>query len=112
MELAHPAGADALPPQSAQLASAVASTKKSLLANFAQPRWSSPAESECHPGCQKDQKKCSRPCATGASQLLAERKRDERQDDDASRRAASCLRIQQDYWSGSLGGRGMVSTSS
>src|SRR5215510_1634458 len=56
MELAHPAGAESLAPQPSQLASAVASTEKSLLANFAQPRWPSPAESECHPGCQKDLK--------------------------------------------------------
>src|SRR5262249_10988608 len=56
MELAHPAGAEPLAPQPSQLVSAVASTKKSLLANFAQPRWPSPAESQCHPGCQKDQK--------------------------------------------------------
>src|SRR5215831_12057729 len=34
MELAHPAGPDSLAPQPSQLASAVASTKKSLLANL------------------------------------------------------------------------------
>jgi len=34
MELAHPAGAESLAPQPSQLASAVASTKKSLLANL------------------------------------------------------------------------------
>jgi hypothetical protein len=34
MDLAHPPGADSLPPQPSQLASAVASTKKSLLANL------------------------------------------------------------------------------
>jgi hypothetical protein len=34
MELAHPAGAEPLAPQPSQLASAVASTKKSLLANL------------------------------------------------------------------------------
>jgi hypothetical protein len=49
MELADPAGAESLAPQPSQLASAVASTKKSLLANFAQPRWQSL-------GRQKDQK--------------------------------------------------------
>src|SRR6516165_1669915 len=42
-------GAESLAPQPSQLASAVASTKKSLLANFAQPRWQSL-------GRQKDQK--------------------------------------------------------
>jgi len=49
MELAHPAGADSLPPQPSQLASAVA-------CQFAQSRWPSPGESEWHLGCQKDQK--------------------------------------------------------
>jgi hypothetical protein len=88
MELAHPAGAEPLAPQPSQLASAIASTKKSLLANFAQPQWPSPAESECHPGCPKDQKKCSRPCATGAS-YWPSGWRAERQDDDGSRRTAS-----------------------
>src|SRR5215510_11400552 len=34
MELAHPAGAESLAPQPSQLASTVASTKKSLLANL------------------------------------------------------------------------------
>src|SRR5262245_32177827 len=34
MELAHPAGAESFAPQPSQLASAVASTKKSLLANL------------------------------------------------------------------------------
>jgi hypothetical protein len=34
MELAHPAWAEPLAPQPSQLASAIASTKKSLLANF------------------------------------------------------------------------------
>jgi hypothetical protein len=34
MELAHPAGPESLAPQPSQLASAVASTKKSLLANL------------------------------------------------------------------------------
>jgi hypothetical protein len=56
MELAHPAGADSLPPQPSQLASAVASTKKSLLANFAQPRSPSPAESNGIPVARKIKK--------------------------------------------------------
>src|SRR5262245_61504193 len=99
MELAHPAGAEPLAPQPSQLASAVASTKKSRLANLRQLRWPSPAESECYPGCQKDQKKCSRPCATGASYWPGGW-RTERQVDDGPRRAASRLRIRQDYWSG------------
>ena len=34
MDVAHPAGADSLPPQPSRLASTVASTKKSLLANL------------------------------------------------------------------------------
>src|SRR5262245_6278221 len=88
MELAHPAGAESLAPQPSQLVSAVASTKKSLLANFAHTRWPSPAESKCHLGCQKDQKKCSRPCATGAS-YWPSGWRAERQDDDGSRRTAN-----------------------
>src|SRR5262249_11987891 len=103
MELAHPAGAESLAPQFSQLASAVASTKKSLLANFVQPRWPSLAESECHPGCQKDQKKCSRPCATGASYWPGGW-RAERQVDDGPSRAANRL-IRQDHSSGpSIGG--------
>src|SRR5262249_48415703 len=96
MELAHPAGADALPPQSAQLASAVASTKKSLLANFAQPRSPSPAESECHPGCRKDQKSAQHHALSAP----------------VIGRADGRLRIRPDYWSGPLDWRGNVPTSS
>src|SRR5262249_57313040 len=64
---------------------------------FAHPRWPSPAESEWHPGWQKDHEKCSRPCATGASYWPGGWWA-QRQDADAQRRAGSRLSIQQDDW--------------
>src|SRR6516164_6305085 len=56
MELAHPAGAESLAPQPSQLASAVASTKKSLLVSLRNPDGRSPAESECYPRCRRIRK--------------------------------------------------------
>jgi hypothetical protein len=72
---------------------------------FAQPRWPSPAKSECHPGCQKDQKRL-KTSATGAS-CWRGGWRAERRDDDGPRRAASRLRMRQVYGSGPSIGGGM-----
>src|SRR5215831_1854037 len=87
MELAHPAGAESFAPQPSQLASAVASTKKSLRANLrkldgrAQP---SPNGISVARKIRKVLKsmRCRR-------NLLAGGWRAERQDDDGPRRAAN-----------------------
>jgi hypothetical protein len=107
MELAHPAGAESLAPQPPQLVSAVASTKKSLLANFAQPRWPSPAESQCDPGCQKDQKSAQdhalpAPVIGRADGGLSDR--------TTMVQGEQPVRIRQDYWSGLPRLRGNVFT--
>jgi hypothetical protein len=108
MDLAHPAGAESLAPQPSQLASAV--DHEIAARQFAQPRWPSPAKSECYPGAHPKIKKGSRPAL--AAQVGRGGSRAERQDDDGPRRAASRPPHTTGLLVRALYRRGNVSTSS